>query len=53
MHLVNDRDKKKTSLLKRIFLGLFLIFAVFSLTGCQSTDKSESYIGTEDNISLF
>mgnify|MGYP002516897396 CR=1 FL=1 len=52
MHLVNDRDKKKTSLLKRIFLGLFLIFAVFSLTGCQSTDKSESYIGTEDNISF-
>ena len=42
--------KENKGWLKKIVLSLFFVFSIFSLTGCQSTNKSESYLGTGTNL---
>ncbi len=37
----------------KIFSFVVLFFSAFMLTGCQSMDKSQSYIGTGDNFSYI
>lgn len=44
--------KKKFEHLQRFFLGLFLLFSLFSLSSCQSTNESESYMGIDENMSI-
>lgn len=41
---------KATSFLKKLFLEFAFCFCFFGLMACQSTDQSQSYIGTGTNI---
>ena len=46
---LNIKNEDKKNLLKTIFI-LFFIISIIFLTGCYSTDKKNSYIGTGSNL---
>ncbi len=47
---LNKPTNKFKSFLKKLLLGFTLCLGFFSLTACQSTNKTESYLGTGTNL---